>query len=33
VYSSLRNELDEEHWSIRSGNLQDIVARFGIVIE
>lgn len=33
VYSSLRNELDEEHWSIRSGNLQDVVARFGVVIE
>lgn len=33
VYSALRNELDEEHWSIRSGNLQDIVARFGVVIE
>ena len=33
VYSALRNELDEEHWSIRSGNLQDVVARLGVVIE
>jgi hypothetical protein len=33
VYSSLRNELDEEHWSIRSGNLQNVVAQLGVVIE
>ena len=30
AHSALRNELDEEHWSIKPGNLQDIIARLGI---
>lgn len=30
AHSTLRNELDEEHWSIKPGNLQEIIARLGI---
>lgn len=33
AYSSLRNELDEEHWSIKSGNLLSVMARLNITIE
>ncbi len=31
--TTVRNQLDEEHWSIRSGNLIDVVSRMGITIE
>ena len=33
AFSSLRNELDEEHWSIKDCNLIDVIARLNIVIE
>lgn len=29
----LRNELDEEHWSIRSGSLQEMISQIGVDIE
>ena len=28
----VRNQLDVEHWSIRAGNLQEIISKFGITI-
>lgn len=33
AYSSLRNELDEEHWSIKSGNLPDVMAQLNVTVE
>ena len=33
AFSSLRNELDEEHWSIKDCNLIDAIARLNIDIE
>ena len=33
AHASLRNELDEEHWSIKNGNLIDVIARLHIDIE
>lgn len=33
AYSSLRNELDEEHWSIKDRNLPDIMTRLNITVE
>lgn len=33
VHASLRNELDEEHWSIKNCNLIDIMARLHVDIE
>lgn len=33
VHASLRNELDEEHWSIKNGNLIDVMARLHVDIE
>ena len=32
-FVTVRNQLDEEHWSIRAGNLPQIIAGFGIQIE
>ena len=32
-FATVRNQLDEEHWSIRAGNLLKIISGFGIVIE
>ena len=33
VHASLRNELDEEHWSIKGCNLIDVMARLQVDIE
>lgn len=33
AHASLRNELDEEHWSIKNGNLIEVIARLHIDIE
>ena len=33
LYNDLRNQLDEEHWSIRKGNLPQIIQELGIEIE
>ena len=33
AHASLRNELDEEHWSIKNGNLIDAISRMHIDIE
>jgi len=30
--AALRNELDEEHWSIKEGNLQQIISSLGITV-
>ena len=32
-FSSLRNELDEEHWSIKDGNLPEVLAQLNISVE
>lgn len=33
AYSALRNELDEEHWSIKDGNLPGVMTRLNITVE
>ena len=33
IQRPLHNQLDEEHWCIRSGNLQQVLSDLGIVIE
>lgn len=33
VHASLRNELDEEHWSIKDCNLLDVMTRLGVTVE
>ena len=33
AYSALRNELDEEHWSIKDGNLPEVMTRLNITVE
>lgn len=33
VSSSLRNELDEEHWAIKNCNLLDVMAQLGVAVE
>ena len=31
--TTLRNQLDEEHWCIRNGNLQQVLSSLGVIIE
>lgn len=33
LYTTLRNQLDEEHWCIRNGNLQQMLLYLNIIVE